>query len=214
MFAENVLVLSPHTDDAELGAGGFLHRLTSQNKNVKIVHFSDTMNINGIEHGRELRTEALAGAKALGILEQNVVFGDFLTRKFSSQRQEILDFMIQVRQEFRPDLVLCPGSEDKHQDHEVICAETIRAFKSQTILGFDSHWNQRRQDTTALVELGMSDIEAKVAATSSYVSQKDNLYMHPEAILGQARMRGVARGFKFAEAFQVLQLTVTLGDTF
>lgn len=214
MFAKNVLVLSPHTDDAELGAGGFLHNLTSQNKIVNVVHFSDTTNINGIDHGRELRAEALAGAKVLGVLEQNVFFGDFLTRTFSSQRQEILDFMIQAKQKFQPDLVLCPGSGDKHQDHQVIHAETMRAFKSQTILGFDTHWNQRRQDTTAVIELRSPDIEAKVAATSSYVSQKDNPYMHPEAIWGQARMRGVGRGFDFAEAFEVLQLTVSLRDTF
>lgn len=212
MLAQRVLVLSPHTDDAELAAGGFIHRLTSEQKLVSVVHFSDTANINGIEHGRKLRAEAVMGARALGILEQNVIFADFLTRNFMSQRQEILDFMIRQRNDFQPDLVLCPGLWDKHQDHEVIRNETVRAFKTQTILGFDTYWNQRWQDTTAVVELRSSDIKAKVTSVKAYASQKENRYMHPKAILGQARMRGVSRGFEFAEAFHVLQLTVGKRD--
>jgi N-acetylglucosamine malate deacetylase 1 len=214
VFAERVLVLSPHTDDAELAAGGFIHRLTSEHKIVRVVHFSDTANINGLEHGRELRAEALAGAEALGISEANVFFGDFLTRNFISQRQEILDFIIHLRNDFQPDLVLCPGLWDQHQDHGVIRDETIRAFKTPTILGFDSYWNQRLQDTTAVVELRKPDIKAKLKALSAYESQKENQYMNPKVISGQARMRGVGRGFEYAEAFHVLQLTISEGDMF
>ena len=214
MLAQRILVLSPHTDDVELAAGGFIHRLTSEQKLVRVDHFSDTANINGIEHGRKLRAEALAGAKTLGISEMNVFFGDFLTRNFMSQRQEILDFIIHLKSDFQPDLVLCPGLGDQHQDHGVICDETIRAFKTQTILGFDSYWNQRRQDTTAVVELRKPNIKAKLKALSAYESQKENPYMNPKVISGQARMRGVSRGFEFAEAFHVLQLTLNEGDIF
>lgn len=210
MFVERILVLSPHTDDAELGAGGLIHLLARNARQVSIVHFSDTANINGEEVGLSLRGEALASARCLGLTKKNLIFANYPTRFFSSQRQEILDFMIELKKNFTPDLVLCPGPGDKHQDHAVIGAEAIRAFSAQTILGFDTYWNQSLQNPTAVVELSRSDVEAKIEALKEYRSQQGKGYMDPNTIFGQARMRGVGPGFEFAEAFQPLQVRVPL----
>ena len=35
------------------------------------------------------------------------------------------------------DLILTPNSNDFHQDHEVIYRESLRAFKSSNILGYE-----------------------------------------------------------------------------
>ena len=40
MNFKNVLVLAPHTDDGELGAGGFLDKLIKSGANVTYVAFS------------------------------------------------------------------------------------------------------------------------------------------------------------------------------
>ena len=37
---KNVLVLAPHTDDGELGAGGFISKLVEQGAEVTYVAFS------------------------------------------------------------------------------------------------------------------------------------------------------------------------------
>jgi LmbE family N-acetylglucosaminyl deacetylase len=50
----NVLVLSPHTDDAELGAGGMINRLKEEGNTVNYVAFSSADEVNG---GYDLRAE-------------------------------------------------------------------------------------------------------------------------------------------------------------
>lgn len=210
IFDGRTLVVSPHTDDAELGAGGLIHRLTSQGKQVKILHLSDTTNLHGKAHGERLRKEAIRASGVLGVSENETHILDFPTRFFAEQRQRLLDCLVEVNRTYNPDLVLCPGTSDKHQDHEVVASEVMRAFSAQSILGFDTHWNQRQQSPVVVVGLGRANLDAKIQAASCYESQKAKAYMAPDVLTGQARMRGISRGFEFAEAFEPIQITAGL----
>lgn len=208
IFEGKTLVVSPHTDDAELGAGGLIHRLASEGKQVRILHLSDTTNLHGKAHGEKLRKEAIRAAEVLGVPKNEIQVLDFPTRFFAEQRQRLLDCLVQVKRTYNPDLVLCPGTSDKHQDHEVVASEVTRAFSAQTVLGFDTHWNQRQQNPVVVVGLGLANLDAKIQAASCYKSQEAKAYMNPEVLIGQARMRGISRGFEFAEAFEPIQITV------
>lgn len=209
-FGGKILIVSPHTDDAELGAGGLIHRLTSEGKSVRILHLSDTTNVHGKAHGQRLREEAMRAAEVLGVSQNELQILDFPTRLFAEQRQRLLDRLIEINRVYNPDLVVCPGTSDRHQDHEVVASEVMRAFSAQSILGFDTHWNQRQQSPVVVVGLGRENLDAKIKAASCYESQKAKPYMAPEAIIGQARMRGISRGFEFAEAFEPIQITARL----
>ncbi len=195
MKFERVLALSPHTDDVELGAGGTVARLVEQGADVSIIAFS-TGNANG--------SEAKQAAEALGAAWLDV--RDWPARRFLDWRQEILESLVEVRESHSPDLVLCPSSFDFHQDHEVIRAEALRAFRTCTILGYELPWSCRQFDAQCLVRLEHSHYAAKEQALSSYESQWTKDYFGIVACL--ARVRGIQGGFEYAEAFEVIRWTM------
>lgn len=206
-----VLVVAPHADDAELGAGGSIRRWIEEDIDLHVVNLSDTSNINGGPFGETLRREAIAAAEQLGVPKDNVHFADFPLRFFFSKRQEILDYLIEKRKNLLPDLVVGPSLGDVHQDHGVVAREVERAFKGVTVLGFDTYWNMTVQKPELVLEISEKHLEAKLKALREYKSQSTRPYMQQDVILGQARMRGLPAGFEFAESFSLTHAVSPLG---
>src|SRR6185369_8039993 len=112
------LVLAPHTDDGEFGCGGTIARLVEQGRSVTYVAFSAAEKSVPKEFPDDvLRTEVKAATARLGIPEKDLQIGHFEVRDFPRQRQEILDWMIRLRDEVAPDVVFLPSAHDIHQDH-------------------------------------------------------------------------------------------------
>jgi len=53
---------------------------------------------------------------------------------FPENRQKILEDLIKIKKEIKPDLIFVPSFNDIHQDHQVLTQEGLRAFKKETIL--------------------------------------------------------------------------------
>lgn len=203
---ENVLVLAPHTDDGELGAGGTIAKFIEQGSKVTYVAFSTAE--QSVPEGLPkdvLRTEVKAATKTLGIQLENLIVLNFQVRKFNYVRQEILEELIKIRKSQKFDLVLIPSLKDIHQDHAVIAQEGVRAFKNTSILGYELIWNDLQFDTTCFVKLEKRHVETKVAALSRYESQNMREYMSPEFIWSLAKMRGVQVNASYAECFEVIR---------
>lgn len=205
-----ILVVSPHTDDAELACGASIARWVEESREVRVLHLSDTRNINGDDFGNRLKGEASAAGEHLGLRAGSIHFSTFPTRDFARHRQEILDFLIVQRDAFRPDLVVGPHVNDSHQDHSVVAEEISRAFKDISILRFDTFWNLISQDTNYIVEIHQRHLESKLAAIKEYVSQEGRPYVDEQVIRSLARVRGLPRGFQFAESFSCSQTSVGL----
>lgn len=203
---ENVLVLAPHTDDGELGAGGTIAKFIEQGSKVTYVAFSIAE--QSVPEGLPkniLKTEVKAATKTLGIQLENLIVLNFQVRKFNYVRQEILEELIKIRKSQKFDLVLIPSLKDIHQDHAVIAQEGVRAFKNTSILGYELIWNDLQFDTTCFVKLEKRHVETKVAALSRYESQNVREYMSPEFIWSLAKMRGVQVNASYAECFEVIR---------
>ena len=82
-----------------------------------------------------LAREVREATAELGISEERLDVHDFEVRTFPEHRQ-ILELLIGLWEEWKPDAVLQPSLRDIHQDHQVI-AEGLRAFKRTTILGYE-----------------------------------------------------------------------------
>lgn len=205
----NILVLAPHTDDGELGAGGLIAKLIEAGATVTYVAFS-TAKESVPKHLPPdiLKTEVKAATKALGILEENLIIFDYKVRKLNYVRQEILESLIQIRKDNSFDLVLMPSLKDIHQDHTTISQEGLRAFKNTTILGYELIWNNLSFDTTCFVKLEKRHIECKYNALKNYQSQADRNYMGWEFIFSLAKTRGVQIGAEFAESFEVIRWVI------
>lgn len=206
---DNILVLAPHTDDAELGCGGTIARLLEEGKKVSIAVFSTAEESlpEGAAPGT-LKLEFLNSMKVLGIKQDNLYIYNFPVRRFSYNRQEILEEIVVLRKNLSPDMVFVPSSNDLHQDHKVIHEESLRAFKNISILGYELPWNNINFSAQALISLKRNHINKKWQALQEYKTQfkKGREYFSKEFFEGLARVHGTQIKCEYAEAFEVIRL--------
>jgi LmbE family N-acetylglucosaminyl deacetylase len=210
MDFHKVLILCPHTDDGDLGAGASIARFIKEGKEVYYAAFSvcELSLPNGIS--KDLITQEFYQAvKVLGIPVENTILFDYEVRTFPLYRQEILEKLVQLNAKIKPDLVLAPSSHDVHQDHNVMYSEAIRAFKgTSSIWGYEHPWNNLSITTDIFVRLTEEHLNIKLNALKQYKSQSSRNYMDSEFIKSLAYTRGVQSGFKYAEAFELIRLLI------
>ena len=203
-MAKKILIISPHTDDGELGCGGTIAKLIEEGNEVEYVALSCCEKSVPSQYPRDiLSREVKAATKILGI--ENPILFSFEVREFPKLRQEILDALIRLRMKIHPDMVFTPSRFDTHQDHKTTVEETIRAFKQCTILGYEQPWNNITFNTLAFVPLREEHITKKIDALNCYETQKDRSYLNPDFIRGLALTRGTQIEDKYAEAFEVIK---------
>lgn len=203
---DTVLILSPHTDDGELGAGGFIARLVEEGSEVKYLGFSACEESVPSQFPEDiLRQEVVDACSELGIGSAQVNVLDHRVRRFSEKRQLILDKMISVRDSFRPQLVLCPSLGDVHQDHCVVAQEAVRAFKRTCLLSYELPWNNLSFGNQLGVRLTEDQVMKKARAIGRYKSQSARDYMQEDYIIAAAKTRGCHVGTPFAEMYEVIR---------
>jgi len=198
MFNE-VLVLSPHTDDGELGAGGTIAKLVENGSKVTYFAFSAPKKI--------LRTECKKCLEVLGVKEFEIF--DFKVRHFPESRQDILEILFEYNKEKKPDLILTPSTNDLHQDHQTITNEALRAFKCSTIFGYELPWNNIVFMENCFIRLKERHVQKKIEALWNYKTQiSKRHYFDKEYLIGLTRSRGAQIGVKYAEAFEAIKLVL------
>jgi LmbE family N-acetylglucosaminyl deacetylase len=203
-MTKKILVISPHTDDGELGCGGTIAKLIEEGNEVEYVALSCCEKSVPPQYPRDiLSREVKAATKILGI--KNPILFSFEVREFPKLRQEILDALIRLRNKIQPDMVFTPSRFDTHQDHKTTVEETIRAFKQCTILGYEQPWNNITFNTLAFVPLMEEHVTKKIDALNCYETQKERSYLNPDFVRGLALTRGTQIEEKYAEAFEVIK---------
>jgi LmbE family N-acetylglucosaminyl deacetylase len=208
MNDNRVLVLSPHTDDGELGAGGTIARFMDEGKEVFYIAFSgcETSVPAGLPKNT-LRKECKRSLLNLRLQTENIMVLDYEVRTFPQHRQEILEDLIRFKQQIEPGLVLLPSSQDMHQDHGVIYWEALRAFKKEaSIWGYEHPWNNLTFTTDIFVKLTPDQVGKKIKALKEYKSQKDKAYMNEQNLRALICTRGSQIDVLFAEAFELVRL--------
>jgi len=209
---KNVLILSPHGDDAELGCGGTIIRLIEEGKSILWVVFSTAE--ESLPKGLPADTLVLEFQEVinrLGLKKEDFVVHHFKVRYLHERRQEILEELVKIREDFRPDLVIGPSLNDFHQDHMVVANEMIRAFKSTcSIICYELPWNHIEFNTQFFMKLRREHIEKKIEMLKAYKSQimQKRDYFSEDFIKGLASTRGAQVGEKYAEAFEVIRWIV------
>jgi N-acetylglucosamine malate deacetylase 1 len=202
-----VLVLAPHTDDGEFGCGGTIARLVEGEAEVRYLAFSvATRSLPEAFPPDAPAREVREAAIELGLEEAALTVHDFDVRTFPERRQEILELLVALWEDWQPEVVLQPSLSDVHQDHQVVAAEGLRAFKRTSVLGYEIPWNNFDFSYQAYVSLEERHVERKVAALSCYASQQHRRYIEPEYIRNVARVHGINVNRDFAEVFQVYRI--------
>ena len=210
MDVSKVLVLCPHTDDGDLGAGATIARLVEEGIEVYYAAFSacELSLPDGLSKDAITR-EFWKAVKILGIAVERTTLFDYEVRSFPLHRQEILEDMVRLNSIIKPDLVLVPSSHDLHQDHQVVYSEALRAFKgTSSIWGYEHPWNNLTFTTDIFIRLTPKHLNIKLNALKQYKSQSERGYMDTTFIKSLAYTRGVQAGFEYAEAFELVRLLI------
>ncbi|MBL4586519.1 MAG: PIG-L family deacetylase [Flavobacteriales bacterium] len=206
---KKILVLAPHPDDAEFGLGGTLARLLELKKEVHVAVFSlcEKSTPEGFEIG-DIEREMYRSMETLGIPKERIHVLDFEVRDFPSKRQEILEELVALRGQLKPDLVFLPSSSDIHQDHHTIHIEGIRAFKHSSLFGYEMPWNNFGFTSFVYVKLNPEHLDMKVKCLGCYETQKHRSYSSWEFVSSLARLRGGQIQEEFAESFELIRMII------
>lgn len=208
----NILVISAHTDDAELAMGGTIDRLVKDGYEVHHAILSSAHE-QAIARGYDpklLIEESMEANMCLGIKEDNYHMFDvgYPTDYFHLARQEIADSLHRLKLMTNPDVVFVNSSFDTHQDHQVVHQEARRVFKEIGIVGYEFPYNNIEFNYQLLVGLTEGNMEKKIDAVKSFRSQQDRVYTKEEYILalGQVHSVRMKSAYPYAEAFEVVRL--------
>jgi len=203
---ERALVLCAHTDD-EFACAGTIVRLVKAGVEVHYLALSKCEESVPAPLPQDVLVgECRACMEVLGVSQDRVAIDDFRVRYFPRDRQEILERLVVIARALRPDLVLLPSSQDRHQDHATVHLEGFRAFKESTILGYELPQNLRSFENSAFIALSEEDLATKIEALSRYASQGFRPYSSEQFIRSLATVRGVQVNAGYAEAFELIRL--------
>jgi len=203
---KRILVLAPHTDDGEFGAGGSVVKFLEEKKEVFYAAFSICEESVPKDMPKNILLHELKKAvQILGIPQKRLYTFRFKVRNFPMHRQQILEEIIGLKRKISPDLVFLPSINDLHQDHKTIAEEGLRAFKDTSILAYEIPWNNITFSNTCCIFLKEHHIKQKIEALKCYKSQYFRKYANEEYFFNLAKIRGISVGAEFAEVFEVMR---------
>jgi len=201
-YGKRVLFLGAHPDDIELGCGALLHHIVKQT-DVLCVTLSDNQKNPDLKN---VKDEHLRSMEILGVSKEKVQFGPFTTRIFPDARQEILEYFLKLRKDFKPDLIFTHSKQDVHQDHNTMTDEALRAFRGITVLGFDVVRSSYGFFPHFLAEVTEEDVNKKIEALSQYETYRDKYYFNSELTRSIMVRHGALAEVPFAEGFDILRI--------
>jgi LmbE family N-acetylglucosaminyl deacetylase len=201
-FGKRVLFLGAHPDDIEIGCGALIHHIVKQTE-ILCVTLSDNQKNPDLKN---VKDEHLRSMKVLGVPDEKVVFGPFTTRVFPDARQEILEYFLDLRKTFQPDLIFVHSKQDVHQDHLTMTDEALRAYRGITVLGFDVVRSSYGFFPHFLVEVTEEDVRKKIEALAEYETYRDRYYFNSELTRSIMVRHGAVAEIPFAEGFDILRI--------
>jgi LmbE family N-acetylglucosaminyl deacetylase len=199
---KRICFIGAHPDDIELGCGGLISSLPDKT-NLFCVTLSDNQRNPSLSN---LVVEHQASMKSLGIPASQVILEQFETRKFPSLRQGILEYLIKIGREIKPDIVFVHTRADLHQDHNTVTDEALRAFRGVTVLGFDVIRSSYGFFPNLLVPLQEIHLAGKLAALSQYLTYAGKYYFDPDLTRSILVRYGALCESKYAEGFETLRI--------
>lgn len=206
-YGKKVCFIGAHPDDIEIGCGALIAHIANQTE-VRCITLSDNQKNPLLTNVVKEHYNSMA---ILGVPKENVIVGQFETRRFPEQRQEILEYMFKLNQEFRPEIVFVHTKADIHQDHATVTEEALRAFRGTTVMGFDVIRSSYGFFPSFLVEVTEADVEKKIAALAEYHTYDNKYYFDPAVTRATLIRHGALAERPFAEGFDILRIIGAFG---
>jgi LmbE family N-acetylglucosaminyl deacetylase len=121
-------------------------------------------------------------------------------------RQEILEFLLDLKKKYQPDIVFVHTKSDLHQDHSVVTEESLRTFRGISVFGFDVIRSSQGFFPTFLVEVTERDAQKKIDSLAAYLTYKEIYYFGEELTRSILIRNGALCERPFAEGFDILRM--------
>jgi LmbE family N-acetylglucosaminyl deacetylase len=203
----SLLAVGAHPDDIEIAAGGLLLSLAAANPGVRVHYVLCT----GTE---ERHAEARAAAAAfLPGAEISFVTRQLPDGRLPAHWGAVKDILHEAAAVLTPDLVVCPATNDAHQDHRLLAEQTPTVFRDQLVLHYEiPKWDGDLAKRNVYLPLPDEVARRKVELLhASFPSQKERDWWDDEVFLGLARLRGMEARSRYAEAFDCTKAVLRLG---
>lgn len=207
-YGKRICFIGAHPDDIELGCGALIAKIAAH-ADVRCVTFSDNRKNPALKN---LVEEHYASMNVLGVPRENVTLLSFETRHFQEHRQEILEEMVSLNREWDPDIVFVHTKSDVHQDHGVLTAEALRAFRGRTVLGFDVIRSSYGFFPDFLVEVSEEDVRKKTESLGQYKTYAGKYYFSDELTRATLIRNGAICERHYAEGFDILRIVAEFLD--
>jgi len=203
-----VLCLGAHADDIEIGAGGTI--LTWIAKGIKldidwIVLSADTE--------RVVEAKASAEAFLAGAAASRIRVRQFPDNRFPSHSDAIKDWLLELRENVSPQLVLTHYRGDAHQDHREVSQLTWNLFRDHMILEYEiPKWDGDLGQPNLYIPLPNPILEQKIELLMSHFgTQRSKDWFQPETFRALPKLRGIEcrAPDQFAEAFYGRKVLLT-----
>lgn len=201
-YGKRVLFIGAHPDDIELGAGALIHHILPSSE-VLCLTLSDNQKNPML---KKVVDELHASMQVLGVPVDRVIVEKFATRDFPDLRQDILEYLLKIRREFKPDVVFVHSRADIHQDHNVATEEALRAYRGTSVLGFDVVRSSYGFFPHFLVEVNAKDVDKKIEALAQYNTYSDKYYFDPALLRATMVRHGALAERTYAEGFDILRI--------
>ena len=180
-------------------------------RHTEVLCFTLSDNQKNPEHSN-LVDEHYRSMAVLGVPKENIILGQFETRRFPQSRQEILEYLININRQNHPEIVFVHTRADLHQDHGTVTEEALRAFRGTTVLGFDVLRSSYGFFPNFLVEVTEEDVALKVQALAAYKTYASRYYFSPDITRATLIRHGALAERSFAEGFDTLRIIGAFGQ--
>jgi LmbE family N-acetylglucosaminyl deacetylase len=206
-YGRRILFVGAHPDDIELGCGALIAQIVSKT-DLLCVTLSDNQKNPDLKN---VVNEHYRSMAELGVSPKQIIVGQFETRRFPHARQEILEYLLQIKRNYQPDIAFVHSRADVHQDHNTLTEEALRAFRGMTVLGFDVIRSSYGFFPNFLVEVSQAEVERKIAALAQYETYRDRYYFNAEITRSTLIRNGAIAERPYAEGFDILRIVGSFG---
>ena len=206
-YGQRILFVGAHPDDIEIGCGALIAHIGKQAE-IRCLTLSDNQKNPDLKYLVEEHYRSMA---ILGLAEDHITVGKFVTRHFPTERQEILEYLIQLKRSFQPNIVFTHTKADIHQDHQTTMEETLRAFRGTTVLGYDVLRSSYGFFPNFLVGVTDGDVQRKLDALAEYKTYETKYYFDPDITRATLIRNGALAERPYAEGFDILRIVSTFG---
>src|SRR5580693_7170032 len=180
-----VLCLGAHSDDIEIGCGGTVLRLLSEQRAIEIVWIVFASNV---EREREARGSAELFLKRAE--RKEIIVKSFRDGFFPFEGAQIKNYFEELKP-VAPDIIFTHNRKDAHQDHRLIAELTWNTFRNHFVLEYEiPKYDGDLGQPSLFVPLQPSTCQNKVQfIMEAFESQRSKHWFQPETFFSLMRLR-------------------------